>query len=67
MMEQDLIRLYQDLTASGEMLARSVAIFVESGLPLAAPTDATEEPVPPPREGVSPERSSVPTRAEDQG
>ena len=46
MNDLELIQLYQELTASGEALARSVAIFVGS-LPLAAPEDVVPAPAPP--------------------
>jgi hypothetical protein len=41
MNDLDLIQLYQDLTASRETLARSVAMFVQS-LPLTEPDDPVQ-------------------------
>ena len=46
MNDLDLIQLYQDLTASGEALARSVAMFVQS-LPLPEPDDPVQSPAAP--------------------
>jgi hypothetical protein len=46
MSETDLIHLYQDLTASSEMLARSVVMFVQSGLGSAAPATEPDEAAP---------------------
>jgi len=46
MNDLELIQLYQDLTASGEALARSVAMFVQS-LPLTEPDDPVQPPTAP--------------------
>jgi hypothetical protein len=48
MSELDLIHLYQDLTASSEMLARSVAIFVQSGLTPVSPATEPDAALPAP-------------------
>jgi hypothetical protein len=59
MNDPDLIQLYQDLTASGEALARSVAMFVQS-LPLAEsdnpvqPPETPSETEPPPVKETEP-------------
>jgi hypothetical protein len=65
MSDLELIQLYQELTASGEALARSVSMFVQS-----RPFLEREEPVPPsatPAEPTPPPLSEVepPPGAED--
>ena len=59
MNDLELIQLYQDLTAAGEALARSVVMFVQPS-PLTEPNDAVQPPATasdagtPPMEGTEP-------------
>ena len=65
MNDRDLIRLYQDLTGSGEGLARNVAMFVES-LPFTEPDDPVQPPAVPSGTEPSPVENILPPRgAED--
>jgi hypothetical protein len=56
--EPDLIHLYRELTAADETLARSVAMFVECGLPSSA-GDGETTGTPPPPEGTGREFTSA--------
>ena len=65
MNDLELIQLYQDLTASGEALARSVAMFVQS-LPLTEPDDPVQPPTAPSETEPQPmEETEPPAGAED--
>jgi hypothetical protein len=65
MSDLELIQLYQDLTASGETLARSVTMFVQS-LPFIGPDDPALPPNVPTETVLSPESSiEPPPGAED--